>query len=610
MPAPQYSSGQMPPIGLTPPPPQQGYGSANAPGVPTGGTIPPVNIATNSYRGSGAGPSTNTIPTTVRPSNTPSKTEAQFKADAEARLKAFAAAKQKRKEEGEARLKRFADLKKQAKLLAGLKNVTLEEATRQVFANATAELQREHEALLERVNGTRTKTTSQATTTAKISSNTSFVAARKRTSTGNAASTNSSSSMAVALTTEEEQILKALAAVKLLSKSGEGNNKPTRPQSRPVPASADNQQPQLPPKSTSSEITTINVTKGNTDKGTAKVTVGDGPSPKNTTVTNVATVEEERAASAAIDSTPPSRQRAIVDLSAVLQIEKDAFTKDSKWKAKNKNISKALDEHDSRSAKRHLDVHVRNKLTGVQASNSSKLSNSITSAVNDSNLLADNNDVVVVATKSSNRASSDDEEHRRQAEGSARKVAADTARLEEEANARAEKEAEIAKRLEAEAKERAIEEAKLKAQMKAIQVKVKAFEKARIKAEQEAKEKALEAKRLKEEVAARHMAAEAARKKADEQETRRKADEERRIKADTGVSAKFSKVTEEETEQVEDAAHIVAVQVDISKAKILDKSSATPSSGKPITATKGKENALGSTMSTSKEKKESSHKEE
>ena len=55
-------------------------------------------------------------------SNILSKTDAQFKADAEARHRAFAAAKQEHKEGGEARRRRFADFKEQANAPAGLKN--------------------------------------------------------------------------------------------------------------------------------------------------------------------------------------------------------------------------------------------------------------------------------------------------------------------------------------------------------------------------------------------------------------------------------------------------------------------------------------------------------
>jgi hypothetical protein len=62
---------------------------------------------------------------------------------------------------------------------------------------------------------------------------------------------------------------------------------------------------------------------------------------------------------------------------------------------------------------------------------------------------------------------------------------------------------------------RTIEEAKLKAEMEAIQAKLKVFEEARKKAEAEVKEKAAEASRLKAAMNAKHLAAQEAQKKDD-----------------------------------------------------------------------------------------------
>ena len=100
---------------------------------------------------------------------------------------------------------------------------------------------------------------------------------------------------------------------------------------------------------------------------------------------------------------------------------------------------------------------------------------------------------------------------------------------------------------------------KLKAQMKAIQAKVKVFEKARIKAQRETQENALEAQCLKDEVAARHLAADAPRKKADKDESWRKT-EERRSMADATVEAAKAVVASRGVDD-EDAAHVVAVKV-------------------------------------------------
>ena len=128
-----------------------GYGSAMAPGgtnnggsMPSsgqGGTIPPVNIATSgrttttaavTERATAAGGATPLAETRrTKP------TEAEFKRNAEARLKAFTEAKNRRRGDGDARVKRFAELKQQVALVAKEQNVTIEEATQLVFANAT-----------------------------------------------------------------------------------------------------------------------------------------------------------------------------------------------------------------------------------------------------------------------------------------------------------------------------------------------------------------------------------------------------------------------------------------------------------------------------------------
>jgi len=140
-----------------PPPPDAqlydaglGYGSAMAPGgmnigssMPSsgqGGTIPPVNIATSGRTTTTAATERATVAGGATPLSEPRRTkptEAEFKRNAEARLKAFTEAKNRRRGDGDARVKRFAELKQQVAMVAKEQNVTIEEATQLVFANAT-----------------------------------------------------------------------------------------------------------------------------------------------------------------------------------------------------------------------------------------------------------------------------------------------------------------------------------------------------------------------------------------------------------------------------------------------------------------------------------------
>jgi len=159
-----FGGGEIPFPDFTQPPKQQygtgqgGYGSAVAPGgggttttttggggpplSGQGGTIPPVNIAsggtTTSYNGAASrGGGTTSSSSPLQDSRPRKPTDAEFKRNAEARLKAFTEAKNRRRGDGESRLLRFAELKKQASLFAVSQNVTIEKATQIVFANAT-----------------------------------------------------------------------------------------------------------------------------------------------------------------------------------------------------------------------------------------------------------------------------------------------------------------------------------------------------------------------------------------------------------------------------------------------------------------------------------------
>jgi hypothetical protein len=120
------------------------------------------------------------------------------------------------------------------------------------------------------------------------------------------------------------------------------------------------------PTSATATVTSETRDKTTTTDASAKV------AGKNVTVNKVVTVEGDPP-SGAVESNPPLRQRAIVDLSAVLQIEKDAFSKDSKVRTKNKNITTT----ENHAAKRRSDVHVEhNNVTTIQGSKSTRVSNS------------------------------------------------------------------------------------------------------------------------------------------------------------------------------------------------------------------------------------------
>lgn len=171
----------MAPGGTNTPPPTQGMpSSSNLDGQ--GGTIPPVNIA----NGASASYQSQSQPAPPR-----KPTEAEFKASAQARLQAFTESKKlKSSTDGgdlaEERVKRFAKLKQQVSELAVKQNVTLEDATKEVFGNATALLERENKSLLLRATSANTTTAIQKTRALAATNTTKSKSASREDSSGNA----------------------------------------------------------------------------------------------------------------------------------------------------------------------------------------------------------------------------------------------------------------------------------------------------------------------------------------------------------------------------------------------------------------------------------------